>query len=86
MTADDPTASGARRARQNVIQELGFFHGKLGRDRVLILKQKGVEPFSNIDGLIRKEFSGDNIESILEDIRLAITSGEASKYGTTADT
>jgi predicted nucleotide-binding protein len=37
----DQSAKGAKlRARQNVIFELGFFIGKLGRNRVLVLYQK----------------------------------------------
>lgn len=81
MTADDETREGGFRARQNVVHELGFFHGVLGRDRVLLLKQTGLELFSNISGLIYKEFDGTNIECLFEDIRLAIESGRASEHG-----
>jgi len=81
MAADDETRGGGLRATQNVIHELGFFHGVLGRDRVLLLKQKGLELFSNISGLIYKEFDGTNIECLFEDIRLAIESGRASEHG-----
>ncbi|MEO5358540.1 MAG: nucleotide-binding protein [Nitrospirae bacterium YQR-1] len=34
LTSDD----GEDRARQNVIHELGFFHGLIGRNKVLLLK------------------------------------------------
>jgi CAP12/Pycsar effector protein, TIR domain len=81
LTADDETADGGVRARQNVIHELGVFHGILGRDRVLLLKQSNVETFSNISGLIYKEFQGENIESVFEDVRIALESGSASKGG-----
>jgi hypothetical protein len=81
MTADDETREGGFRARQNVVHELGFFHGVLGRDQVLLLKQTGLELFSNISGLIYKEFDGTNIECLFEDIRLAIESGRASEHG-----
>lgn len=81
LTADDHTAGGGMRARQNVIHELGVFHGILGRDRVLLLKQGGVELFSNISGLIYKEFEGENIESVFEDIRRALESGSAQRAG-----
>jgi hypothetical protein len=83
LTADDLTVSGGARARQNVIHELGFFHGTLGRDRVLLLKQSSVELFSNISGLIYKEFEGDNIESVFEAIRIALESSSAQKGGHT---
>ena len=78
LTGDDATETGGRRARQNVIHELGYFHGVLGRKRVLLLKEHGVELFSNISGLIYKEFPGEAIESIFEDIRLALETGDFS--------
>jgi predicted nucleotide-binding protein len=39
------------RGRQNVIFELGFFFGKLGRDRVVVLNEENVEKPSDISGL-----------------------------------
>ncbi|MGC2112484.1 MAG: nucleotide-binding protein, partial [Candidatus Korobacteraceae bacterium] len=72
LTSDDETPTGGGRARQNVIHELGYFHGVLGRNRVLLLKEKGVELFSNISGLVYKEFPSGAIESIFEDVRLAL--------------
>jgi len=61
MTADDETKEDKIRARQNVIHEIGFFQGKLGFEKVAILKQEGVEPFSNNDGFQYILFSGNNI-------------------------
>jgi predicted nucleotide-binding protein len=40
------------RARQNVVFELGFFAGALGRDHVAILYEEGVERPSDLDGLL----------------------------------
>lgn len=40
------------RARQNVVLELGFFLGKLGRDRVCVLYQDGVEIPSDYSGVL----------------------------------
>jgi predicted nucleotide-binding protein len=40
------------RARQNVVLELGYFIGKLGRNRVLPLHSEGVELPSDIHGLL----------------------------------
>ena len=40
------------RPRQNVVLELGFFHGKLGRDRVAILLEPGVELPSDYGGVV----------------------------------
>lgn len=39
------------RARQNVVFELGYFYGKLGRDRVVVLNKDGVEGPSDVRGI-----------------------------------
>lgn len=44
-----------RRGRQDVIFELGFFFGKLGRDRVVVLVEEGVEHPSAVNGLFYTE-------------------------------
>jgi predicted nucleotide-binding protein len=40
------------RARQNVVFELGFFIGALGRSRVAVLHEEGVEKPSDISGIL----------------------------------
>ena len=52
FTADDECKDGAKRARQNVVLETGYFWGKLGRDRVVILAEKGVELPSDMQGVV----------------------------------
>lgn len=56
LTADDWGGASPddlrRRARQNVVFEMGFFHGRLGRRQVVVLYEPGVETPSNIDGLV----------------------------------
>lgn len=57
LTADDEGRrvgeDGLRpRGRQNVVLELGFFFGRLGRGRVVVLVDPGVEKPSDIDGLV----------------------------------
>lgn len=49
----------APRARQNVILELGYFLGKLGRDRVCALLADQVEIPSDYAGVVWERFSGD---------------------------
>jgi predicted nucleotide-binding protein len=46
------------RARQNVIFELGFFIGKLGRNKVCALYKEGVEIPSDYSGVLYKRFDG----------------------------
>jgi predicted nucleotide-binding protein len=59
LTADDrgglsdtPFEKQKPRARQNVILELGFFLGRLGRDRVCALYEDGIEMPSDYDGVL----------------------------------
>lgn len=58
MTADDvggkksPTPALQDRARQNVILELGYFMGKIGRKRVCVLYEKSVELPSDYYGVV----------------------------------
>ena len=40
------------RARQNVLIELGFFFGRLGRDHVCLLREPGVEIPSDLSGIV----------------------------------
>lgn len=57
FTADDlgktknDTIESAR-ARQNVVLETGYFMGRLGRDRVVILADKGIEMPSDLSGVV----------------------------------
>src|SRR5712691_9631842 len=51
LTAEDETATGSMRARQNVIHEVGLFQSKLGFNKAILLKQEGVEDFTNVAGL-----------------------------------
>src|SRR5262249_32376296 len=44
------------RARQNVILELGYFLGRLGRDHVCALMTDGVEEPSDLSGVIYVPF------------------------------
>ncbi|AWW33104.1 nucleotide-binding protein [Echinicola strongylocentroti] len=57
MTGDDEgrrkgTDTLQERARQNVILELGYFLGKLGRKHVSVIYEKGVEIPSDFSGII----------------------------------
>lgn len=62
LTGDDRCDAGRRRAdghesraRQNVVLELGYFLGRLGRNRVCILYEKGVEIPSDVKGVLYKK-------------------------------
>ncbi len=69
------------RARQNVILELGYFIGKLGRERVLPLYSEGVELPSDIHGLLYTQI--DKAEtwkfSIVKELKVVGYSVDANK-------
>jgi predicted nucleotide-binding protein len=57
-----------KRARQNVVFELGFFIGFLERDRVCAIIKKGVEIPSDVSGVLYKSFT-NSINELYEEIR-----------------
>jgi CheY-like chemotaxis protein len=75
LTSDDPgidlsTDDSRRRARQNVIFELGFFYAQMGRKsgRVIVLRKGSLELPSDIQGVAWIDISG-GIKAAGEDIR-----------------
>ena len=52
ILSDEGNSSVEYRARQNVILELGYFMGKLGRSRVAVLCDKNVARPGDIDGMV----------------------------------
>ena len=69
LTAEDETADGSRRARQNVVHEAGLFQGRLGFKRAVLLVQDGIEEFSNVAGLQYIPFSEDKIEQAFYELQ-----------------
>jgi hypothetical protein len=53
-------------ARPNVVFELGWFYGRLGRDRVCILFKKGTQIHSDLHGINRVEFQENVEEALIE--------------------
>lgn len=52
LTPDDLTEGGQGRARQNVILEIGYFLGKLGKERLRMIVKEGVEVPSDLQGIL----------------------------------
>lgn len=69
MTGEDRTIDDKLHARQNVVHEAGLFQAKLGFDRVALLKEQGVEKFTNIDGLVYIPFDPDDVTSCFYKLR-----------------
>ena len=69
FTPDDEVSSGDEaylQARPNVIYELGWFCGRLGRENVMLLLKDGTSMFSDFGGIIQKRFSNNIAEKIIE--------------------
>lgn len=69
LTAEDETVDGKIRARQNVIHEAGLFQGRLGFDKVVLLKQDNTEELSNLAGLQYIPFNGGNVEQTFYELQ-----------------
>lgn len=59
------------RARQNVILELGYFIGNIGRNRVCALYEDGVERPSDYDGVVYVSLAGGWHFELAKEIRAA---------------
>lgn len=68
FSAEDEMADGSKRPRENVVHETGLFQGRLGFHRAIVLLEKGVEPFSNLDGIQYISFSKGNIKETYGDV------------------
>lgn len=69
FTPDDEVNSGGEtylQARPNVIYELGWFCGHLGRDNVMLLLKEGTSMFSDFGGIVQKRFTSNIAEKISE--------------------
>lgn len=71
MTADDEGKSLSesdykKRARQNVIFEAGYFMGMLGRDKVIIIVESGVEIPSDLQGVVYTDKSNWRFQVLAE--------------------
>ncbi len=69
FTPDDEVKSGEKaylQARPNVIYELGWFCGRIGRHGAMLLLKEGTSVFSDFGGVIQKRFKENISEQIME--------------------
>lgn len=59
LSPDDIQNDGTSRARQNVILEIGYFLGKLGRERVRILRKGDTVIPSDLQGILYENYDAD---------------------------
>lgn len=58
-----------KRARQNVVFETGFYIGKFGRDKTIILADEDIEMPSDLDGVIYISTNGNYEIEVLKSLR-----------------
>lgn len=56
LTPDDLTNDGSKRARQNVILEIGYFIGKIGKERIRFIVKGDIEIPSDLQGILYEKF------------------------------
>lgn len=78
FTPDDEVTSGSDiylQSRPNVIYELGWFCGRLGRSGAMLLLKEGTSLFSDFGGIIQKRFTQNISERIVEIKRDLVVAG-----------
>ncbi len=73
-TADDEMKFGTVRSRQNVVHETGLFQGRLGFEKAIIVREEGVEEFSNLAGIQEIGFPRGDIEAAFGKVSRALFS------------
>jgi predicted nucleotide-binding protein len=63
MTGDDIAGESEARVRENVMHEVGFFQGRYGRNRVILLHEDGVNIPTNLSGVAYIPFPKGSVES-----------------------
>lgn len=74
MSPDDDTDVNGqifKRARQNVVLELGYFMAKLGRDKVCVLIHGDIEKPSDISGILNISYDSDWKFPLLKEMKSA---------------
>ena len=56
LTPDDQIEDGNRRARQNIVLEIGYFLGKLGKDRIRLIIKGSIEIPSDLQGILYEKY------------------------------
>ena len=77
LTPDDQIKSQGleyKQARPNVIFELGWFYGKLGREKVCVLKRKDTNVHSDLSGVVWIEFN-EYVNEKIEEIERELIAG-----------
>ena len=80
VSGDEMSPSKKRIPRQNVVFELGYLNALLGRDRVIILSEHGVEYPSDLMGSILLQYSERKVETTFEHLRRELHSVPSERH------
>ena len=69
MSAEDEQHDESLRARQNVVHQIGLFQGKLGFEKVVVLRHKDCASFSNVSGINEVQYDSNNWDEVFCKIR-----------------
>jgi hypothetical protein len=67
-TAEDEQADSTMRARQNVVHETGFFQGRLGFEKAIILREEECQALTNLDGVVEIRYPAGRIRETFGDV------------------
>ena len=80
MSPEDELKTEVFRARQNVVHEIGLFQGRLGFEKVVVVRHQDCESFSNISGINEIQYESDGFQTVFEKLRhIAVREGLLSK-------
>lgn len=61
-----------RQGRPNVYHEIGYCQGRLGREKIILLHEKGAIIPSNLSGIVRFDFNDSHVKNIFYDLQLEL--------------
>jgi predicted nucleotide-binding protein len=61
LSPDDKLEDGSKRPRQNVILEIGYFIGRLGKERVRLIKRGDIEIPSDLHGILYENYDSPGV-------------------------
>lgn len=83
MTGVDRLEDGRMLARQNVVHELGFAHGRLGARDTIILLEDGTEEPSNIASINQIRFRSGEIHTTRDEVLAALANRKRDRAART---
>jgi len=68
MSGDDSDANQVARVRENVMHEIGFFHGKYGRSKIILLHEDDVSVPTNLAGVVYQGYPRNRVNASFSEL------------------